>query len=137
LSIQIRIIGGEKVEILATARLEYNDGESIASGWEGLMLIVKFKERGKWFQTKLKDKLVSTYHVHNNPDPFKPYTYDDYFEDCYKYIKDAYFVKREAERMVKEYFTENKHAATTVGKRKDIQNKLKQLDKIEVRVKIN
>jgi hypothetical protein len=125
------------VEILATAQLVYNDGESFAAGWEGLMVIVKFKENGKLFKTKLSNKIVSTYWIHNNDDSLKPYTYDDYFEDCYKYIKDEYFVKREAERMIKQYFKQNKNATTTESKRKDIQNKLRQLDKIEVKVKIN
>jgi hypothetical protein len=125
------------VEINATAQLSYNDGQSIATGWEGLLLIVKFKEKGKLLRTKLTNKIVTTYYVHNNPDPFKPYTYDDYFEECHRYIKDEYLVKREAERMIKNYFKENKNASTTEDKRKDIHKLMKQLEKIEVKIKIN
>jgi hypothetical protein len=46
-------------------------------------------------------------------------------------------VKKEAESMILDYFKRNKRATNTENKRKDIHNKLKNLDKIEVKVKIN
>lgn len=50
----------------AVSYLEYWSGESVSGGRERLDLIVKFKEEGKFFRTKLEESLATTYGV-NNP----------------------------------------------------------------------
>jgi hypothetical protein len=99
-------MGGVKVEIVASARLEYCEGLSVAE-WERLVLVVKFKQDGKLFKRKLTKTLVSTYQVENSHLSMRPLnSYDEYFAECEKYLNDQYLIKKAAENMIKKYFNE-------------------------------
>ncbi|WP_080845659.1 hypothetical protein [Cytobacillus gottheilii] len=129
------------MEVLATARLEYNIGESIGSGWEGLYLNVKFKEKGKYFKTRLNECLASTFNVVNShlvPSEEDRYaSFDEYYEDVEYIISNEDLVKKVAEKMIKEYYSklsERDIKNNQTAKMADLVNKS---PKIEVKVTID
>lgn len=125
------------MEILATAQLIYHDGEAITAGWERLSLEVKFKEHKKLFKTKLNKTLVSTNQVLNHHLTMNPLnTFDDYFNECEKYINDNYLVKKAAENMIKDYFKDKSKEEKRDSRSKNIEKRVNKLGKIEIKVTV-
>lgn len=129
------------MEILATAKLEYYDGESVIGGWERLVLVVKFKEGKKFFKTTLHKTLASTYNVVNShlvPDEKDRYdSFDEYYEEVEYLIKDDYVLKREAEKMIKDYFLKMSETETKNNRTAKMAKLVNNSPKIEIKVKID
>ena len=122
----------------AEASLEYWDGESITSGWERLDLVVKFKEEGKLFRTKISDTLVSTFGIYNGHMASKSYdSYDLYYKEVETYLNDSYLIKIKVEQMVKEYFKQKNDDDTKNSKKKHIQKQVQNMESIKVRVNLD
>jgi hypothetical protein len=126
------------LEIIATAKLVYWDGDSVTGGWERLELVVKFKENGKLFKRKLTKKLVSTFQVDNAHISWNPLnSYGEYFAECEKYLNDTYLIKKAAEKMIKDYFKGKTNKDLKDSRSKNISNRVSKLGEIEVKVKID
>lgn len=118
------------MEVNAIARIKYNDD---SLGWERLELIVKFREKGKLFKTKLNEDLATTENVYD----LDNYEYVDFLNDCEMYISELELIKRIAKNMIKKYFTDKYETNEEDKKLLEIKKKLKTLDSIEIKVKID
>lgn len=128
------------MEILATAKLVYCDGEAISSGWEKLSLVVKFKEDGKFFNRKLTKTLASTYNFYNSHMCHEQNRYssiDEYFKDVEFLISDIPTIKRAAEKMILNYFKKKNENDLLNNKTKNISKRVNKMPKIDVKVKVN
>jgi hypothetical protein len=128
-----------QMEVNAIAYLDYRDGEEISSGWERLRLIVKFKEKGKFFKVRLVKNLASTYFVENpHQDIWNRYggSYDKYYEIVENYIGNEKKLKGVAENLILDYFKNNKKNNLIKSKSKEVADKVANSNKIEVKVKI-
>jgi hypothetical protein len=114
------------------AYLEYCNGDSISGGPEALRLIVKFKERHKFFRTKLEKRLVSTPWLCD----LKFESYEDYLSEVELYMNDTYLVMMEAEKMVKQHFASIKKENINFLRVDLIKSKVKTLGKIKINVNI-
>jgi hypothetical protein len=131
------------LEVNAVAYLYYNEGESISSGWEGLELIVKFKEDKKLFKTRIKRKVASTYFIHNPQESIlykgnhSYSTYSEYYEVVEAWINDIEKVKKEAEDMIISHFSQKNKDQSKSDRKKSVQKMVKNAPQIEIKVKIN
>jgi len=122
----------------AEAFLQYRDGSTIASGWERLELVVKFKERGKLFRTKLVETLATTFGMHSSHYKGKRYdTYDEYYDDVESIINDTDLIKMRVEEVVKDYFVKKYEDEMKDNRLKNIQKRVNNLSTLKVRVKLD
>lgn len=124
--------------INATAELYYNEGLSMVSGWERLQLIVKFKEQGKFFKTKLQENLANSFNYHRNH-LVVDRTYssmDEYYDHVEEIIADTEYVKECAISMIKEYFEAIDKEDSKNMRKSNTAKTVKDLPKIEIKVEI-
>ncbi|PAV30307.1 hypothetical protein CIL05_07505 [Virgibacillus profundi] len=122
------------MKVLATASLRYWDGEAISTAPERLEIIVKFKEKGKLFKTKLGETLVTT---RDSIFSDISMTYDEFLDEMNHVVSDKEIIEERAETMIKEYFKyEARHVAANV-KKQGILDKVDKLNDIKVKVKID
>ena len=127
------------MEVNAIAYLDYRDGEEISSGWERLRLIIKFKERGKFFKVKLVKTLANTYFVENpSQDVWDRYggSYDKYYKIVESYIGNDEKLKEVVTEMIIDYFKNNKKNNLIKSKSKEVADKVANSSKIEIKVTI-
>ncbi|MFC8686076.1 hypothetical protein [Brevibacillus porteri] len=120
------------------AYLHYYDGETISSGWERLELVVKFKEEGKFFRTKITETLVSTLNLQNANEMsilFKDY--DHYCDEVEKYLNDSSLLERRVEQVIREYFKKKSKNELNDNRSKSIQKRVNDFKSIKVRVKLD
>ena len=128
------------VEINAIAFLEYWEGKSITGGSERLKLVVKFKEKGKFFKTSLGMTLASEHQVFNSDsymeeDRFE--TYDEYYECVEETISDEVLIKEVAEKMIRDYFEKERNENNKDERVKEILGKIGNSKPLNIKVKID
>lgn len=125
--------------INATAYLQYNRGESISSGWEGLWLHVKFKEKGNLLKTKLSKRLTSTYNVecaHDCEPENRIDSYEDYYRIVNETIDDIELLRKVAICLIEKHFEENSQENDKDKSKEDAIRKVNKSPKIEITVEI-
>ncbi|KON87443.1 hypothetical protein AF332_11800 [Sporosarcina globispora] len=123
------------MEVIATAHLEYWDGESLSGGSERLEIIVKFKEAGKFLKTKIVHSLASTARMRSGYASYQ--NYKEYIKEVEKYLDDPYLVKKEAEYLILKHFADKYSDEKKVDKKNNIHKRIKDVGKLEIKVKID
>jgi hypothetical protein len=119
------------------AYFEYWEGKSVSGGWERLELIVKFKESGKLFKTKLEETLATTFGVSNPHVSNRPYkSYDEYFKDVEFFLSDTYTIERVVERMVTNHFKHKDQNNYKEERSKNISDRVSKMNKMQIKVTI-
>jgi len=97
------------LKIIASAYLTYWEGKSVSGGTERLSLHVKFKDKGKFFKTRLEKRLIdidSVVNQHLLPDNFLKFSnWEDYYDYVDSIVNDDEFIKGKVEEMVLDYFS--------------------------------
>lgn len=127
------------MRVNATAYLYYNEGESMSSGWEGLYLYVKFKEKGNLFRTKLSKCLASTFNLNNvhlcePEDRFE--SYEDYYEFANEVIGDYELIREVAVEIIEKHFKEKNVKSNKNKRKEDLVNRVGKMPKLEITVEI-
>jgi len=128
------------MEINAIAFLEYWEGKSITGGSERLKLVVKFKEKGKFFKASLGMTLASEQqmiysNLHMKEDRFE--NYDEYYEYVEDIISNTDFLKETAEKMIRDYFEKERNENNKDERVKEILGKIGNSKPLNIKVKID
>jgi hypothetical protein len=126
------------MEIQAIAYLKYHSGEGMPY-WEGLDIVVNFKDKGKLFKRKVTAALASERDIEGRiPDRVdcRFRDYDEYYNYVEDIIKDKEFLEEVAIDLVKRYF-KDKSKNQNISDRKNAVSKLvEQTPVIKVNVTI-
>lgn len=126
------------MEINAVAYLKYRESESIIADWEGLELIVKFKEyEKKIFNTKLTKLLVSTSQIASTNSKFTFATYEEYYEKVRWILLNKEYIVKEVEELIKDHMKDKDNKIFEKSKKQEMTDAVNNMSKIRVKVKIN
>ncbi|WP_137743387.1 hypothetical protein [Robertmurraya siralis] len=123
------------MDILTTAKFRYWNGKSIYTAPERLEVIITFKEKGKFLKTKLKKTLISVKNSISSDPNYE--TYEDYVEKLYSIVNDREELIKRIERIVKNYFKDKREDILLDEKLDRIMKQLSNIDKLEIKVKLD
>ncbi|MEI5908867.1 hypothetical protein WAK64_17600 [Bacillus spongiae] len=128
------------MEIPVSVRLDYWNGKAVTSGWERLDVVVKFKEKGNLFRTKLCKTIATKFnYVHagllqNENNRYE--TEDEYYEEVEYYLNSQESVIKVAEEMINKYFEDHQEKDGHGYEIKEITRKINKFPKLKVNVKV-